>query len=412
MAMVCHMEKYKASDCGGVGIEDDRASEQVNEKNPNLDKSRTNENIHRVLNNRALGTYTNTKWSHVAKVFGAKKRAINEMRKANGKKKLRKDAVTCCSFIVSEDHSFFEGMDRQTQIKFFETAVEWFNKEFGNNVLQYSIHFDEYTPHMHMRLCPQIEDNLNAKEMFNRTALRKIQKELPKYFQEHGFDVGEPVHDSLAVHKDEAEQRLFALQTKEEKLETALEQKKREYQELTQEIKDWRDVRLDCQMKVDSLREEMTSLEGQIRANQAKINEQTQVLNYTNRAVETAQETLKQNQTDVSKLEDILRELLAQIKTAEKRYDDTLKQCEVLEVGLQSCKDVKQYYDWIMDLISLDPSLKRYIDEKRSGLIHIQDAIEKTKEQVKIANAERKSNITLGDLVRKPTAPKGGGDAR
>lgn len=284
MAWVCHMEKYKASDTGGIGAEDDRSSEKINEKNPNLDADRTHLNIHRMQTENG---YEDTKFSHLAKIFGDKKAEINQLRKANGKTKIRKDAVVCNSFMITEDHSFFEDMSREECVKFFETAVDWFNQEFGNNVLQYSIHFDEYTPHMHMRVVPQKEDNLCSKEMFDRVALRRMQTELPEWMREHGFEVGEPEHDSVAVHRNEAEQRVYALNEKAERLEKKLVEKQLQLDWFKQETDDWRTAKKTFEGECEELRTEITSLKAQIRSNQSKIEEQEEILRLSENKLES-----------------------------------------------------------------------------------------------------------------------------
>ena len=274
----CHMEKYKASDMGGIGIEDDRGNNSINEKNPNLDLTYTDLNVHRMMKN---GEYVDTEKCQLVSIFSAKKKEINQARKFMGKTKVRKDATVCCSFIISEDHSFFENMTRDDCIKFFETAVNWFNKNFGNNVLQYSIHFDEYTPHMHMRLCPQKGNSLSAKTIFDRKALQRIQKELPAYMRSQGYDVGEPNHDEVSVHRDEAEQRIHALNEKARKIEERIRQKEDDIEILDIEVETGKKAR-------DKIKAELTSLRAQLASNQAQIEEQVKVIAEQENRLKTA----------------------------------------------------------------------------------------------------------------------------
>lgn len=274
----CHMEKYKASDMGGIGIEDDRENDSINEKNPNLNLDYTDLNVHRMMKN---GEYVDTEKCQLASIFSAKKKEINQARKFMGKTKVRKDATVCCSFIISEDHSFFENMTRDDCIKFFETAVNWFNKNFGNNVLQYSIHFDEYTPHMHMRLCPQKGNSLSAKTMFDRKALQRIQKELPAYMRSQGYDVGEPNHDEIATHRNEAEQRIHALNEKALKIEEKIRQKEDDIEILDIEVEQGKRDR-------NRIWAELTSLRAQLASNQAQIEEQVKVIAEQENRLKTA----------------------------------------------------------------------------------------------------------------------------
>ena len=279
----CHMEKYKASDMGGIGIEDDRGNDSINEKNPNLDLSYTALNVHRMMKN---GEYVDTEKCQLASIFSAKKKEINQARKFMGKTKVRKDATVCCSFIISEDHSFFESMTREDCIRYFEKDVNWFNQNFGNNVLQYSIHFDEYTPHMHMRVCPQKGNSLSAKTIFDRKALQRIQKELPAYMRSQGYDVGEPNHDEVSVHRDEAEQRIHALNEKARKIEERIRQKEDDIEILDIEVETGKKAR-------DKIKAELTSLRAQLASNQTKIEEQVKVIVEQENRLKTANTRLQ-----------------------------------------------------------------------------------------------------------------------
>lgn len=324
MAWTCHMEKYKASDMGGIGIEDDRGNESINEKNPNLDLTYTDLNVHRMMKG---DTYIDTEKCQVASIFSAKKKEINELRKNAGKTSVRKDATVCCSFVISENHDFFKDMTREECIDFFEKAVGWFNQNFGNNVLQYSIHFDEYTPHMHMRLCPQKGDTLSAKTMFNRKGLQKIQKELPTYMRSQGYDVGEPNHDEIATHRNEAEQRIHALNEKALKIEERIRQKEDDIEILDIEVEQGKRDR-------NRIWAELTSLRAQLASNRAKIEEQIK--------------TITENEN--------------RLKTANTRLQDAITACQLTEATTRAIIQDQQ------NIISLRDELVGIINQKSRDL--------------------------------------------
>lgn len=87
--------------------------------------------------------------------------------------------------------------NRETK-RYFETAVNYFKENYGTENIRYAdVHMDETTPHMHMGIVPFTKDyRLSSKEVFNRTALRKVQDDFPKYMQEHGFAVERGHEDS------------------------------------------------------------------------------------------------------------------------------------------------------------------------------------------------------------------------
>lgn len=390
MAFVCHMEKLQANDCGGIQVEDNRESQKTNEKNPNLDTELSYQNVHRQLTPEG---YVDAERSNLVGLVKRMKEEVNKKRKENGKTKLRKDAVVCCSFLVSEDHEFFENMSREDTIRYFETAVEWFNKEFGNNVAEYSIHLDEYTPHMHMRLFPKTsEDALSAKSLFDRKGLQKTQRELPQYMREHGFDVGEPEHDFPVIHRNEAEQRIHALNQKIEKLETKLESKKEELKELMEDIKCWKDVKADYEYRVGELKEKISSLRGQIGSNNRKIEEQQEFLNQTQKSVNDAN----------TSLQIIL-----------KNIEDSQEYSYRLQSGLKASKDVEGLLERIRPLAEVleDEYARNIACDVRNSNITLQQRIRDADEILKRQSYHGKA---VGKTIKKPnnSTPKGGGGDR
>ncbi|MGA3322718.1 MobV family relaxase, partial [Lactiplantibacillus pentosus] len=93
---------------------------------------------------------------------------------------------------------FFADLTAADTRKYFETAKEYFAEKFGEENIRYAIvHLDESTPHMHMGIVPfDDEHKLSAKRVFNRTALRDIQDQLPTYLQQHGFNIQRGVQES------------------------------------------------------------------------------------------------------------------------------------------------------------------------------------------------------------------------
>lgn len=211
--LVCHMEKYKSSDIGGIQTEDNRDSDEINKKNRNLDLSRTHMNIYYNYDEKNGGMCLG-KRSCLLNSIRIHKNRINVLRKADGKKPLRKDAVVCCSFIIGADKEFMESLTREQQIAFFKEVAEWFDKHYGF-VLGFSIHYDENTPHMHLRIMPEIEmGRLSAKEMFTRATLGSIQRELPKYLNSKGYEVEEGRHENKVKHLNELDFKIKAEQEK------------------------------------------------------------------------------------------------------------------------------------------------------------------------------------------------------
>lgn len=328
MALVCHMKKYKASDCGGIQVEDNRDSEAINEKNNNLDLSKTHLNKHYTYNTEN-GELEEQKRASFLDIVRWHKWRINMLREAQGLSKLRKDAVVCCSFIVGADPEFMNSLSYEEQLAYFECAVEFFQERYGRNVMEYSIHFDEATPHMHLRLLPEAEiGSLSAKTMFNKTALQELQRELPKYLNEHGFDVEAGKEKSGKKHLNEQE------------------------------------------YKIAKGKEQIDALESHIAVFKAELER-------LNKSIDDAEERLKTANKDVENVENILKELIHSVHQKEAVLQDLNSQVNKFYNALNKCDEVQQHYEWMLGLAELDPEIKKLISQKKDGLYHIGDEIKK-----------------------------------
>ena len=58
---------------------------------------------------------------------------------------------------------------------------------------------------MHMGVVPFQDGKLSSKAMFDKEELKKIQEDLPKYMNEHGFELERGELNSEAKHKTVAE---------------------------------------------------------------------------------------------------------------------------------------------------------------------------------------------------------------
>ena len=71
------------------------------------------------------------------------------------------------------------------------------------------VHMDEKTPHMHFLHVPVTPDGrLNAKEIYTRESLKKLQTELPRHLQSSGFDLQRGVEQEPGAKKKQATGRV------------------------------------------------------------------------------------------------------------------------------------------------------------------------------------------------------------
>ena len=216
--MVARMQKMKAVNFGGAYRHNERIFE--NHSNKDIDTSRSHLNYELTVRDREL--------SYKSQIEDY----INENKVSE--RAIRKDAVLCDEWIITSDKTFFEKLDQEKTRDFFETAKNYFAENYGEENIAYaSVHLDESTPHMHMGVVPFENGKLSSKAMFDREELKKIQDELPKYMNEHGFDLQRGELNSEAKHKTVAEfKKDLATTELQQELDRLNEVLKEKYEEL------------------------------------------------------------------------------------------------------------------------------------------------------------------------------------
>lgn len=153
------MEKYKRGDIVGIERENERDENYKSTRNPQIDKSRTHLNYHALPYEKKYLAFINERIKELA-----------------SKRKIKDDAVLITSFILGSDKEFFDGISPEAQKQFFDDCTEFFAERYGKeNVVSAVVHLDESTPHLHFNLMPVTGGRLCAKELFDRSALRKLQ---------------------------------------------------------------------------------------------------------------------------------------------------------------------------------------------------------------------------------------------
>lgn len=212
---VVHMQKFKASDVKGIQVHNQR--ERESKSNPDIDKARSQMNYD--LHNQEPINYNRTVKKIMASLL-------------DPEKTIRKDAVVMSNFVVTSDKAFFDALQPADQRRFFEKSYEFFKERYGESrVVSAVVHMDEMTPHLHFSLVPITQDNkLSAKTLFDRTELRAIQDEFPRFMQSQGFNLergldaeGKNKHiDIQKLKAMEIEKRLQALSHEKNAIETDL----------------------------------------------------------------------------------------------------------------------------------------------------------------------------------------------
>lgn len=203
--MVCHMQKFKMTDVKGLQIHNQR--EKESHSNSDIIQERTEQNYD-LIHNKEKVDY---------------KKLIQD-RIDNGvvsNRAIRKDAVVCCSFMISASPDYMNSLSPVEQRRFFEESVCFLKERYGEeNFVYASVHVDEKTPHMHVGMVPVNEkQKLSAYSFFkNKSELHDLQDKIYEHVKEKGFDIERGV-SSDRKHLSTQRFKAVTLQQEIEKLE-------------------------------------------------------------------------------------------------------------------------------------------------------------------------------------------------
>lgn len=220
---VIHMKKFKSADIKGMQIHNQR--EKESKTNMDIDKERSSLNYD-LLNNTPIDYQERIQ------------REIDE--RYTGERAIRKDAVKLCSFVVTSDKAFFDGLNPQEEKRFFEESVKFLQDRYGEKNMVYAVvHKDEKTPHMHVGMVPiTSEGQLAAKQFFGKKIeLQQLQDKYHEHVVKKGFDLERGVSSD---RKHMEAQRFKALSVNEQvkSLENELKEKQEDKQLLEKSIKE------------------------------------------------------------------------------------------------------------------------------------------------------------------------------
>jgi hypothetical protein len=121
-------------------------------------------------------------------------------------RKVRSDQVRAVEVIMTgSPEAFVRGQDGRaadySKSKWAQDNLNFLKEKFGEkNVVSFTLHQDEKTPHVHAVIVPITQDGrLSAKDIFTRQTLRELQTEYAQAMAPHGMSRG--VEHSQAEHQ-------------------------------------------------------------------------------------------------------------------------------------------------------------------------------------------------------------------
>lgn len=147
--------------------------------NPDIDQERLSEDRVNLAPKRTCGQTAYIKQQIAAVMDG---------------RKLRKDAVRMCSWVVTVPENF----PKEKEQEFFRAAYDFLVERYGSKsgmgedcVISAYIHQSETTPHLHFAFLPIMERDgkktFCAKEAVNRTDLTTFHRDLAEYMDARGI---------------------------------------------------------------------------------------------------------------------------------------------------------------------------------------------------------------------------------
>ncbi len=132
-----------------------------------------------------------------------------------GVKRVRSDSVRGMEVILTgSPEGFVRGQDGRaadySKSKWAQDNLNFLKEQFGaKNIVSFTLHQDEKTPHIHAVLAPITDKNtLSADQLFNPKSLRQLQTEYAQAMAPHRFERG--IEHSQAKH--DPMQRLYGLE--------------------------------------------------------------------------------------------------------------------------------------------------------------------------------------------------------
>ena len=178
---VYHMEKGNSSS-GGMGNHIDR-TEGKEHTYPHADSARKHLNIHFDIHEKR----------NEIPLHEAIEKRIAEGYK--GEKAIRKDAVKYCTHVLTGSHEKMKEIfaDKEKSKEWIKENYKFLAKEFGKeNIVRFTLHLDEKTPHLHAVTIPLTNDGrLSAKEIIgNKQSMKNFQTRYAAAMEKFGLERG------------------------------------------------------------------------------------------------------------------------------------------------------------------------------------------------------------------------------
>lgn len=246
-----------------------------------------------------------------------------------GTRKIRKDAVRMVETLYTASPEFFEGLDDEQTIRYFQACLAFAQKESGGHVVEAVVHMDEQTPHMHLVWVPlDSQGKLRWKSFFPAIeALQRFQDRFHREVAAHwGLERGErrdlasdarPLkrHKSTAALKAEtareqeaAEQKLAVTKQAVKEETAALREARSEREQAQEAVQALTAAAEAAEERAEATRSALEGLEEQLKDKAAELDEHVEAL----AVAQDRLERVRHLAVDVERASTEVRDLAAQ----------------------------------------------------------------------------------------------------
>lgn len=190
---VIRVEKRKSF--GGIGRHIDRTDSDGNIHIPeNADVSRDDQNLHWGQDGKS---YSQNEWREIVKESTLSRRVNDRIREGYQlSKAIRKDAVKGLEYLLTSDHKKMSELERDPDLfkLWIKENRQFIEERHGKeNIVSFSLHRDESTPHLHVVVVPITKDGrLSAKDFVGTPRhLRNLNTEYADRMAKFGMKRGE-----------------------------------------------------------------------------------------------------------------------------------------------------------------------------------------------------------------------------
>ena len=252
---IVRVAKMTSGSVKGIEIHD-RREKDISHTNKDIDWERTKENydLHPDQNRNFYQTI---------------KERISEL---NLPKAVRKDAVVMAQVLVTSDHDFFKGLNKEQQEQFFKDSYNFLAERYGKeNVVSATVHLDEKTPHMHFNFVPVTADGrLSAKSILTRQSLIEQQT---AFYEQVGKDHGLNRGQTKAERIEKGDYRKNMTMPEYKAYTAELERVKEQVATLTQTEQKALESVSKAQEKVQGIQDSIKPLQAEYEAKKAYVRE-------------------------------------------------------------------------------------------------------------------------------------------